>query len=1108
MDPPHGASDRVRLANLQAPLAERGIELRAWHAPRLAAGSGIGAADPAPLLWADVVWVRRFADTEAVADDGTIGASGAEELLAAALADPDVLARRPVLYDIDVDLFGPRTGTFAAAVQAVAGQPDRWLRLARTATCATAPTASSVQDRYPGLDVRVTPGVVPAAAYGGAVREPGRVPVVAWIDPLDGPGGIGDWLAAITASRPDLPPFRLVRLCDPVAPPVHGFDEVVAADEGSDAWVEQLVAMAPDVVLAPSSGDSFASSLSPVAWLEATAVGAATIARAVTPYADLDDAAARRVESPDEVPAALAALLASPADRASLVDRARRLADSLTADAIERWAGAFRDAADAGGGAGLARRARRAAIGAAAGRIGRGRPATRAGLGLAGVIPCPPALLAAALDAACRMTPPPVEISLAGDPALVREAGTVCAEAAAAGIAIRLVAVDEGTPPSGVLAAAVAATRAPWIAVLDPAVEALEDGLGTLAGVCAENGLVAGYGEVVVPRADGTVDCVGAWPPSSATVAGGSLVVRGDVARDVLPPPPGGFDDQVLDWVLAIQEAGGAIGSIGVRVARALPPDLRPIRIRNVGMGVPYADGGEDRLLGIVGGASDRSSTSDELAAGITDWTTRYHLSRLRGNIVRSVALPPGSRVIDVGAGTGTVARVLGEEGLQVVALEGSLDRAQVAAVRCADLPNVEVVHATIGDYEEPGAFDAVVVIGVLEYSGSFQGGAAGPDAFLGRVRRLLRDDGVLVLAIENRFGLKYLQGYAEDHLGRPWVGIDGYGGPPGVRTWSRRALGELLAKAGLAHQRWRYPFPDYKLPSVVVDERAYRQPDAATLVDALVRAPVKDLSNPRTLVRDDRSAHAGLLEAGLGEDVANSFLVIASADAAALDRAAPPTGPLAWMYGDERASRWLRRRTLVDDGEGRRVDLDSAAGVVEVPGLRQVRDDRDPFVQGPTLEQELKVALGAADLDAVAALLREWQGAIDAEAAASADAARDEDATPFAPAPGEAALPGRLLDLIPANFIRRPDGTLARVDREWQLTGALSRPLAMVRALWTQAHVITDGAWATPWPPGSGLEPVAVALATMAGLTIDDDLIARFRQAESWLWDRVQLDR
>ncbi len=1121
--PRHGASDRARLGSLIAPLGDLGISLRPWTQPRLAApGEPRSVDDAAAVLWADVIWVRRFAnplipDTE----DGTFVPSGFGELLEAIAEDPWLLRGRRVVYDLDADLLSPRSGTLAEGVLAVDGQVDTLLSIADLVTVATPTLAELVARRVAGDRVRVLPTAIAAGDYAVTTRDPRRLPVVACIDGLDGPGGIEGWLPELMSTRERSASFRLVRLVDPSAPAIVGFDEIITADEGSADWVAALVELAPDIVLAPSTGDRFAAAASPLPWLEASAVGAATIAAGGPgPYRGLRDGRdVLLVASAREAAAALGDLLRTPARREALATAALvRLGETAAAaDVARSWAEAFHVAASAAPRSGsrepadsLARRAgRRNAIARAA--AAPSRPARRVGssLALVGTIPADAGSLLAACKAACRMTPQPKEIVLAGTAAAVASLGPVLRRVNGGDHPIRTVGVPEGTSAGGSLARAIATTSAAWLGFLDASAELRPGGLAELIDVVRENDLDAAFGELAELVGPEGARRVGGWPPSEGTFRASALVIAGEVARGPLPPGAAELDDPVLDWLLALMETGCRTGSAGIIVARSLPPAARALDLRSVGAGVPYADGGEDRLMGIIAGASDRRAASDELAAHITDWTSRYHLSRLRGNIVASVDFPPGSRVIDVGAGTGTIARALGERGLEVVALEGSLDRARVAAVRCADLPGVEVVHATVGDYDEPGAFDAVVVIGVLEYSGSFAGGAAGPAAFLGRVKRLLKPGGVLVLAIENRFGLKYLQGYAEDHLARPWVGVDGYAGTRGVRTWSRRALGALVADAGLPHQRWRYPFPDYKLPMLVLDERAYRQPDADVLVDALVREPVKDYSNPRTLLRDDRGAHLGMLEAGLGEDVANSFLVIASADPAALDRVAPGDGPLAWLFGDERAARWLRRRTLIDEGGGRFLTLAGPPTIVGDGPLQQVRTRREPFVAAQTLEQELKAALGADDLGAVRRLLHDWISAIDAEGdaiAAGPEVTRsDADAAgPFAPVGREAALPGVLLDLVPANFVRAGDGMLVRVDREWQLTGRIDRGIALFRALWHFADGAVRGAWGTPWPPDTSVRTMTHELALLAGVADDDALIERSRIAEGWLQNQV----
>ncbi|MCC5952196.1 MAG: methyltransferase domain-containing protein [Acidimicrobiia bacterium] len=536
--------------------------------------------------------------------------------------------------------------------------------------------------------------------------------------------------------------------------------------------------------------------------------------------------------------------------------------------------------------------------------------------------------------------------------------------------------------------------------------------------------------------------------------------------------------------------------------------------VRLIGDPLSYADGAEHALLATMQDAADRSSLSDELATGIVDWPTRYHLSRLRANLLRPLTLSPGLRVLDVGAGTGALSRYLGEQGASVVALEGSLDRARVAAARCAGLPSVEVVCGPLSELDDEDGFDLVVVCGVLEYSSAAMGGAGGPDAFLDRVRGLCRDDGAVVLAIENQLGLKYLLGYAEDHLGRPWVGIEGYPDDPAIRTWSRRRLAELLDRAGFDAQRWLYPYPDYKLPSAVVSHDAYAQPDATDLVDQLVRLPVRDYSHPPLLLADERSAHRSLVDAGLGPDVANSFVVVASSAAAVPDRLVDPD-VVVWRFGDEREARWLRATTVrrvpsESDGpldgasfaDGRLVAhqrrlVDDVPSVVRSGWLRQEVVAEAPYVRGTTLEQQVLDACRRRRVDEVASVLRRWRAHLSDLEVAPAD---DADALPLRPDGTPTVLPDDHLDVALDNFVDDGGPTLHFIDSEWRVDGGVATHLVVARSLWGLARTLVTTGVDHPWSVEVTVDELAVTLGGLAGVVLDDEVLEEWRTAEGEL--------
>lgn len=508
-----------------------------------------------------------------------------------------------------------------------------------------------------------------------------------------------------------------------------------------------------------------------------------------------------------------------------------------------------------------------------------------------------------------------------------------------------------------------------------------------------------------------------------------------------------------------------------------------------IGEPVPYADGSEVELEVIMAGAADRSSTSDELAAAIRDWPTRYHLSRLRRNVVAPLTIAPGTRVLDVGAGTGAVTRVLGERGARVVALEGSRERAGVAAQRCADLDDVAVV---VGRAEDVGdeRFDLVLLVGVLEYAGAAEGGGGGAPALLRECCRLLAPGGALVVAIENQLGLKYLLGYPEDHVGRPWVGLEGYSGGHDVRTWNRTRLATLLDEAGLEARRWLFPFPDYKLPTVTLAEAAYEHADPGRLVDQLVRKPVHDWTVPRPALVDERRIHRTFVEAGLGPEVANSFVVVAGADDAAVDRLCP-AGSTAWIFGGERKRAFMRSRLLVRSDEGLAVEPLHPGETTVAGWLTQTAEAPRPYLEGPTLEQLVLDAVARDDLGDTATVLRRWLGA-QAE-----PTPRDGDAGhPFLTEATTRVLPGDHLDIEPANFVSVRDGVEC-IDREWHADAGVDADLVRARALWYLAHTIVHAQARHPFGSEMPVDEVAGELGRLVELEVTPALLERWKAAE-----------
>lgn len=303
-------------------------------------------------------------------------------------------------------------------------------------------------------------------------------------------------------------------------------------------------------------------------------------------------------------------------------------------------------------------------------------------------------------------------------------------------------------------------------------------------------------------------------------------------------------------------------------------------------MSIQYTDGRdiEVRILETIEKTrQDGKSLGSSLAVApetYSEWAFRYHLSHERAQLLRHFNFS-GLSVLEIGAGMGAVSRFLAEEASSLFVVEGTQQRFCSLRARLADLKNWDGSVVNFQDFESPQKFDVVCVIGVMEYSELYfklgEKDSRTPfEAFLDKALGLLKEDGSLVLAIENKLGLKYWGGAAEDHSGRIFDGICGYPSQPSAKTLSRQELLNLFSSRGLSQIDEYYPFPDYKVPSAVLSRELVLKDPHLSCELALTK-PFENYGNPRFYSFADDLALHSVTDAGLLPEFANSFLFVGS---------------------------------------------------------------------------------------------------------------------------------------------------------------------------------------------------------------------------------------
>jgi GT2 family glycosyltransferase len=303
-------------------------------------------------------------------------------------------------------------------------------------------------------------------------------------------------------------------------------------------------------------------------------------------------------------------------------------------------------------------------------------------------------------------------------------------------------------------------------------------------------------------------------------------------------------------------------------------------RAKEEGTPAGYMDGAESYLLELLGKSRDLGLFSSELKSGIRDWPSLYHLSPYRSTIFECLDFHnKDAKVLELGSGCGAVTRWLGEHFKEVCAVEGGFHRAQVAHMRCRDLDSVDVHAANFLDLKLLDMFNIATLIGVLEYSHMYHPELRNSPfraalSTLELVYEALKEKGALVLAIENKFGLKYFSGAKEDHSGRVFDGIQGYPRLDSAVTFSAAEIEDLLRKAGFSTVQCFLPFPDYKLASTIIN---FDEISAGNYLHNWIETPFKDrCSGQRSLLFNESLVARELIKGRMLKELSNSFLVVA----------------------------------------------------------------------------------------------------------------------------------------------------------------------------------------------------------------------------------------
>ena len=163
-------------------------------------------------------------------------------------------------------------------------------------------------------------------------------------------------------------------------------------------------------------------------------------------------------------------------------------------------------------------------------------------------------------------------------------------------------------------------------------------------------------------------------------------------------------------------------------------------------------------------------------------------------------------------------------------------------------------------------------------------------------------NEGKLVIAIENKFGLKYWAGCREDHTGELFSGIEDYPAGGGARTFTRKGLEKICAVNGVKDYTFYYPYPDYKFMTTLYSDK--RMPMPGELSNNM-----RNFDRSRLLLFDEKNAFDTIIKEGEFPLYSNSYMLVTGKE---------PEIKYT-KYSNDRAEQFAIRTDIMEDANGER---------------------------------------------------------------------------------------------------------------------------------------------------------------------------------------------
>lgn len=229
-------------------------------------------------------------------------------------------------------------------------------------------------------------------------------------------------------------------------------------------------------------------------------------------------------------------------------------------------------------------------------------------------------------------------------------------------------------------------------------------------------------------------------------------------------------------------------------------------------------------------------------------------INEIQKGLLQWYAFKQKGSVLYIGESETPIAQMLFEKNLTVI---------------CVQLGTVSVKS---WQQENERRFDYIVCIEALEKQQT-------PEMFLEIFHRLLRKDGMLLLGMNNRLGIRYFCGDKDKYTNRCFDSVEGYKRAYAKkedifkgRSYSMAEIRKMLTATGWQNFCFYSVFPDLMNPSLFYTEGFLPNEDLANRL-------IPFFHHPRTAFLDEKMLYGDLVDNGMFHQMANAYLIECALD-------------------------------------------------------------------------------------------------------------------------------------------------------------------------------------------------------------------------------------